>query len=132
MPARPRDMRTWVSTRCARAPTRLLDKLRARWVMRMTPSFKEVMVRIACTGVGEEKGIEPLAAYLADGHELTPYLREWVVAMLRRDKAHKHHLIYKKRVGRPKPTTPASPKEEDLLVIAACSSGGSIEPFIDW
>ena len=90
------------------------------------------MVWIGCTGVGEETGIEPLAAYLDNGHELTPYLREWLVAMLRRDKAQKHYLTYKKRVGRPKPTTPTSPQQEDSLVISACSSSGSIEPLVDW
>jgi hypothetical protein len=89
------------------------------------------MVWIGCTGVGKEK-IEPFAAYLANGHELTPYFREWLIAMLRRDKEQRHHLIYKKRVGRPKPTTPASPQHGDSLVISACSSSGSIEPFVDW
>jgi len=89
------------------------------------------MVLVGCTGF-DEKGVEPLASYLANGHEFTPYIRKFVVAMLRGDKAQKHYLVYKKRVGRPRPTTPASPQNGDSLVIAACSLSGSIEPFVDW
>lgn len=96
------------------------------------PAFKDLMIFIACTGIGEENGIEPFSEYLDQGRELTPYLRRWLIAMLQQDKTQTHHLLYRRHVGHPKPITNSPTVSEDAVVISKCSCRGTIEPFIEW
>jgi hypothetical protein len=104
----------------------------------MKPSFRDLMVVIDCTSEtqsGDINTINSFADHLANGRELTPYLRFWFINLLRLDQAQRFHLLFKRRVGRPKPANDPSDvvTSDDHLIFSHCTMGTkpNIEPLIE-
>jgi hypothetical protein len=103
----------------------------------MRPSWRELMVSMACTGAtagGRPNTIEPFAHYLDHGGELTPFFRQWLLALLRDDGRQPNYLIFRRRVGRPRSSSAADlprPSDDDLAIWSACTvAGGNIHPLL--
>ncbi|MCC8956189.1 hypothetical protein H8B02_22990 [Bradyrhizobium sp. Pear77] len=105
------------------------------------PTWRETMIVTACTGTTDRKAghsMDVFANYLANNGELTPYLRNWFVPILRADPGQKFVLDFKRRDGFEsiaKDPSLALEIEKTTWQMCTHSHGGSkptIEPLVQY